>query len=253
MKLPVILSGLSLAVVLASFGCGGGGSSSGGGGSVAKAGSVFQGGYVGPFAYSGSNTDKGEFAIEVSATGAITGRYIDVTSPSSGVVISGQITPASSTASTDTGSVTVTASGGTATGNLTLMAGTLSGSVTDKTNGLTINFTSGLVSTQNTNSFAGFYNGIFTVNGVPGTPADTCAMIIDGSGAITAFITDNVTNDLVTVAISVGTITSKTGTTTLGASMGTLTLANGVLSGPLTRTSTGQPSTTFLYTLNANT
>lgn len=214
---------------------------------------VFEGTYISSFTNSGANTDSGEFAINVSASGVITGRFIDVTNKTTSSV-NGQITLTSSTLTSDTGTVTLTSSGQTETGTFTLSSGVLTGSAVNSGNGLTVNFTSGLISTASGNTFAGFYTGTFTVNGVAGSPANPVTFIIDGSGNITALATDNIIGQTGTSTFT-GTIVTVTGVATFPAGIGqtttgTLTLTGGVLSGSVNNIS---QTNLISYTLNQNT
>jgi hypothetical protein len=238
MKTRVLLAGIGALAGLTLAGCSGsstaGLGSGTGGGSSPNA--VFEGTYIAPYTDSGSNTDSGEFAINISATGAVTGRYIDVTSAITSAITSGQITLTSSTASTDTGTITVTDAAGTATGTFTLASGVLSGSVVDSSNNLTVNYTAGLASTAGGNSFAGWYNGTFTQNGAAGSPANTLTFIIDPLGNITALSVNNISGQSGT-SVFTGTIVTGTGAVNFPANgntqatSGTLLLLGGHLTG----------------------
>ena len=165
-----------------------------------------------------------------------------------------KIALASSTATTDIGNVTATGGSGTLT--LNASTGILTGSFTSHTNGQVVSFPSGLVSiaNANTNTFTGFYNGTTLFNSATGSPANTLAMIIDGTGKITAILGVNITGETNNDGVATGNIVSTTGAVTVGQATGTFKLKSGVLSGTLAggTTSQNQPLT-LVITLNANT
>jgi len=265
---------------LATFGCGGGsgggvGVSSGGNGGTATGidGTEFVGAYTTstflsnarPAASSHTVTesgDPGEYAFNVSATGVVTGRYIDEGSNTPGTgLINGQVSLNSGSSTSGSISITTGGSSDVYSGTVALSGGVLSVTLTDTENH-TISFASGLGAiTSGSNPFAGFYNGVFTYDGSSSTqsPANTLALIIDGSGNAFGYAVNNTTSPASTT-VQLGSISSTgsaTGTLSLngqnqtsGAASGTLTLTSGVLSGTISTSTT--PTTTFGITVTAN-
>jgi len=269
MRRSLLVVGVCMVAGLATFGCGGSGSSSGSStnippgsttptGPTTSANAVFAGNYVGSF--TASNGDTGEFAVSISSMGEMAGRYIDETGLTSKIFSSGLITFGSTTAAGSSGGVTLTDSDGTAAGTLTLLSGTLTGSLTNSAKSITFNFTSGLTSTASGNSFAGYYNGTFTYNGSAGTSPNTMAMIVDGGGNITSLLVNNVAGSTGT-NIYTGTIVTTTGAASISptsspttVTSGTLALAGGTGS-PLTGSlvnSTTSPTITIVPSVNPN-
>ncbi len=265
MKQNLMLAGLILFVGVAVVGCGGSGGGSGSVGSNPT--SIYGNKFVGPYTVAtaaaavrpgvkpntATTADTGEAAISVSATGAVTGRFIDEgpSNPGTGS-LSGQITLTAGT--TASGSVTITSnrngSTDTYTGVLTLSNGSLTGTLTDS-NSIQLNFSAGLAAITPTSSqYAGYYDGTFTYNGGAGTPANALALIIDDNGTVVGYDVNNTASQ--STSVLVGTITS-TGLLTIGSqgssseSTGNLSLSNGVLSGTITGN-----SNTIVVSVTAN-
>jgi hypothetical protein len=213
----------------------------GGGGNLNNTGtSPFAGTYVGTFQNSGSNNDTGEVAIQVTSSGGVNGRFIDLVSHTNVGISSGTIT--------STGVTSLQTDNGTAIGLLNLSAGQLNGTVNIGARALAITLQN-LPKISSVNSFSGFYSGSFTYNTTAGSSA---SFIIDSNDNVTCWIDNTVTNNIST---DTGTITSggvlKLNTFgTVGNVQGTLAFNSSHL---LTGTLTGSGGTpTIVPTLTPN-
>jgi len=262
MKRSLIIVPLSLAVGLATFGCGG----SGGGGNnnnpTSIDGNSFVGAYtmgevvdlVKPAVSSHTTTsapETGEAGINISTTGVISGRFVDAgpNNPGTGT-LSGQVTL--NTGSTTAGTISITSDRSgttdTYTGSVVLTNGLLTGTVADNSNNTILFQTGFAIVTGNSNPYVGFYNGTFTYDNSSPTqvPPDTLDLVIDNSGNVTAYAVNN-TASPVESTVQTGTISSSgnaSGTLSLSpqgttgkTASGQLTLSGGVLSGTITDSS----------------
>jgi hypothetical protein len=229
MKRGLYLTGLCLAVGLATVGCGG---STNNGTGVTN--SPYLGSYVGSFAYSNGVTGTGVYAINIASNGTVTGRGVNTDFPAS-QTLSGNVYNTQQIVLNNNGTAgNITYSG---ILNLTTPGNILTGTVTATGGNTTqISIHTPMIPTG---TFSGSYQGSFTN---ASNQNNNLTIIIDANDVVTGVDDNTSTSTFSTFTGSVlsnGTVsltsyTSSLGTSTnLGVNTGTFTLANGTLTSAL--------------------
>ena len=225
MKRGLYLTGLCLAVGLATVGCGG---STNNGTGVTN--SPYVGSYVGSFAYSNGLSGTGVYAINIASNGNISGRGVNTDFPAS-QTLSGTVYNTQQMVLNNNGTAgNITYSG---TVNLTTPGNILTGTVTSTSGNTTqISIHTPMIPTD---TISGSYQGSFTNSS---NQNNNLTIIIDGNDVVTGVIDNTSTSTFSTFTGSVqsnGTVsltsyTSSLGTSTnLGANTGTFIQVNGNL------------------------